>query len=383
MTAGGRLRIALIGPHRHAISEPFAGGLEAHVWHLAHRLRELGHEVRLMAPEGSDGVDPAYAFPHRTWSPSPAAAADVSMPSRAFLAAHQAYLRVMLALTRELADEVDVVHNHSLHHLPVAMAPALPMPMLTTLHTPPTPWLESAVELGRVPGRPVSAFAAVSGFTARAWTVLPSEPPTVPNGVALEAWPLGPGGDRLVWSGRLVPEKGPHLAIDAARAAGMRLRLAGPISDEAFFAAEVAPRLGDDVRYVGHLSHEALAELVGNSAATLVTPCWDEPFGLVGAESLACGTPVAGFARGGVPEVVGGPEHGALVAPGDVTALAAALPRVVRLDRAAVRQHAERSLSVETMTDRYVELYRELLEGRRAGPATGDDVVRPLRRRGA
>lgn len=378
MTRRHGLRIALVAPHRHPIREPFAGGLEAHVWHLAHGLRQLGHEVRLFAPEGSDGGDAAYAFPRASWRPTDRAAADVSMPAMEFMSAHHAYLRLMLALTRELADEFDVVHNHALHHLPVAMAPALPVPMLTTLHTPPTPWLESALELGRVAGQPRSRFAAVSEFTADAWERLPCRPRVVHNGVDLREWPQGPGGDWLVWSGRIVPEKGAHLAIDIARRAGMRLKLAGPISDSGYFADRIAPLLGRDVRYVGHLPHAELADLVGHCAASLVTPRWDEPFGLVVAESLACGTPVAAFARGGVPEVVGGPDHGALAPAEDLQSLVDQLPRVVRLDRDRIRRYAQEALSVERMTAGYVELYRELLVDRGAELGAGRSVVRSI-----
>ena len=91
----------------------------------------------------------------------------------------------------------------------------------------------------------------------------------------------------------------------------------------------------------------------------LVTPCWDEPYGLVVAEALACGTPVCGFARGALPELL--PEDcGRLVAPGDVEALAAALGPASRLSRATAREHAVRTCSLDVMVDRYVELYDSL-----------------------
>ena len=137
-------------------------------------------------------------------------------------------------------------------------------------------------------------------------------------------------GDALAWAGRLVPEKAPHLAIDIARAAGLRLRLAGPVGDRDYVRDMVQPRLGPDVEYLGHLRSDELGTLFGASAATLVTPVWDEPYGLVAAESLACGTPVVAFERGGLPEFVT-PEVGRLVEADDVGAAADAVHQVVAL----------------------------------------------------
>jgi glycosyltransferase involved in cell wall biosynthesis len=108
------------------------------------------------------------------------------------------------------------------------------------------------------------------------------------------------------------PEKGPHLAIDAARRAGRPLVIAGPGSDPDYFARDVEPRLGGEVRYAGHLAHRELAHLVGASAAALVTPQWDEPYGLVVAEAMMCSRPVVALACGGIPEIVD-PEGGRLV----------------------------------------------------------------------
>ncbi len=363
------LRVAVVATSRYPIRQPFAGGLESLVWQLVARLRRRGHEVTLFAGEGSDGVDEELAFPAAGWEPSLVAQGDRSMPAAAFMRDHHAYLRLMMALAGPLSERFDVVHNHALHHLPVAMAPLLDIPMLTTLHTPPTPWLESAV--AATPGHAGrhARFAAVSEFVARQWSALlplPG-PDVVVNGVDLAAWPAGPGGDALAWSGRLVPEKAPHLAIDAARRAGMPLVISGPVSDQAYFDAAVRPRLGPDVEYAGHLEVPDLARLVGSAAAVLVTPVWDEPYGLVCAEALACGTPVVAFRRGGVPEVLGGAEVGLLVEPGDANALAAAVPTALTLDRRAVRAYAERCLSLDRMVTRYERSYLRMTSGAAVG----------------
>ena len=165
------------------------------------------------------------------------------MPADDWMSEHHAYLGLML----DLMDSAlyDVVHNNSLHHLPVAMARTLSCPLVTTLHTPPTPWLESAIAAGPCPVH----FVAVSRFTAAAWRHTVASPRVIRNGVDTGFWRPGTGGERLVWFGRLVPEKGPDLAIAAARHAGVPLRLAGPISDPGFFDRHVAPLLGQGIDY--------------------------------------------------------------------------------------------------------------------------------------
>ncbi|MDO9377822.1 MAG: glycosyltransferase family 4 protein [Nocardioidaceae bacterium] len=352
-----RLRIAMIASSRFPVSEPFAGGLEAHLWAASRELARRGHRVSLFAAPGSDaavGVDTLQVDPLEL---TVAATQDASMVEMGWLQEHHAYLDLMVRLAGPLASSFDVVHNHSLHHLPVAMARTIPMPMLTTLHTPPTPWLESAIRVARGAG---GRFVAVSAHTAASWQHT-GQVPVLLNGIDVSRWPQGPGGTRLVWSGRMVAEKAPHLAIQAARLAGLPLDLAGPVSDPAYFDECVRPLLGDDVRHLGHLDHAQLAAVVGRSAATLVTPDWDEPYGLVVAESLACGTPVVAFARGGVGEVLDA-SCGRLVPAGDVQAMAAAVADVTALDRDAARRRAETACSIDRMTDLYEDAYADMLE---------------------
>lgn len=351
------MRVALIASTRFPIAEPFAGGLEAHTWGLAHALTRRGHQVELFAAPGSDPALGARELTVRKVRLSAAARSDTSMPSDTWMEEHHAYLGLMLELAQDGQHRFDIVHNNSLHYLPVAMAPALRIPVITTLHTPPTPWLESAIQS---PDTCPVTFTAVSRFTASAWRPTVPAAHVVRNGIDTDFWRPGPGGEGLAWSGRMVAEKAPHLAIRAARTAGVPLRLAGPISDRRYFEDQVVPLLGKDVEYVGHLDRQELARLLGTAAAALVTPGWDEPYGLVVAEALACGTPVCGFDRGALAEILT-PDCGLLAPPGDVEALAELIPRAMKLDRRDARHRAESFCSIDQTADAYTTLYEEVM----------------------
>lgn len=347
------MHVVILAAARHPLREPFAGGLESLTWALVRGLRSRGIDVTLFAGPGSDpGLD-AREIAVAPLVLSTSARADVSMPPEPWLREHHAYLQVMLELQGRL--DVDVIHNNSLHYLPLALAQTCSAPMLTTLHTPPTPWLEPAIALM---DQTRSRFVAVSEHTARQWEHV-TQASVVRNGVDTDQWSPGPGGQDLVWVGRIVPEKAPHEAIRIAAACGRRIRLAGPVGDPAYFRARVEPLLGPDAQYLGHLDIGALRAMVGRSAAMVVTPAWEEPYGLVAAESMACGTPVVGYRRGGLPEFVTD-DCGVLVGPGDVAAAAAAVERVVAMDRERCRAHAVTHCSLDTMIEAYVAAYTRL-----------------------
>ncbi len=141
--------------------------------------------------------------------------------------------------------------------------------------------------------------------------------------------------------------------------------LAGPILDLDYFRESVEPLLGHGATYAGHLPQAELAALVGGAGVAVVTPAWDEPYGLVAAEALSCGTPVAAYARGGLPEVLTA-DTGRLAGSGDVDGLARAISEALTLDRAGCRAHAVAELSLGRMVDRYEDLYHHLLDRRLA-----------------
>ncbi len=365
------MRIAIIAHLKHAIREPFAGGLEMHTHLLAHALRRRGHDVTLFASTHSDPALGVEAICDETslLETGIAEANDV-----AFFREHHAYLRLMGELRHR---DFDVIHNNSLHYLPVSLAETLTTPILTTLHTPPFCWLESGIRLCR---SDAMRFVAVSAATARMWAHVAHVDRVVCNGIDLEQFPFRAEADPepyLVWYGRIVREKGLDLAIEAARFAGFALRIAGPIADSRYFAEEIEPMLGADVGYVGHLDHRALATLIGGARAALCTPRWEEPYGLVVAEALACGTPVAAFARGGVPDIVDA-SSGVLAIPDDPRSLADAAIAATRLSRADCRERAVRNCDAERMIDAYETIYAEMIDAA-APPLTiaQDDAPAP------
>jgi len=346
--------VAILASARFEIGPPFAGGLEMQTHVLAEGLVHRGHDVTVYAAGGS-GSFRVRPLPVDFMASAPARR-DVSAGPAAQLAEHHGYLDAIVQLS---TAGHDLTHINAVHHLPFACHRLIPGVVSATLHTPPTPWLESALALADAHGG-VPHLVSVSEANAAAWLPM-SVAGVIPNGVDLRRWIPGSGGDGVAWWGRLVREKAPHMAIDAARRADTVIRLMGPRHDDAYFAEEIEPRLGEGVIYLGHLDVEEICAVAGRSSVALVTPDWDEPFGLVVAEALACGTPVAAFDRGAIGEVLD-EDTGVLVGAGDINGLAAAIGAAAQLDRVACRRRAEEHFSATRMVDAYESWFTELIE---------------------
>ncbi|GJD35396.1 glycosyltransferase [Methylobacterium aerolatum] len=358
------MRIALLAHCRHPIAPPFAGGLEALSWHLAEGLTARGHEVVLFASGDSDrrlSLDPVIPVHQEAVFPGLEHTGDAGL--KAHVDAGYA-----AALGRIAAGGFDVLHNNSLSRLALDGARRGGVPTLTSLHVPPYDALRWFVHASPAPTHRITATSRA--HLAAWWPEgAPPEAEVLANGIDPAAWPFSPRGDGgAVWAGRLAPEKGAHRAIAAARRAGIPLTLFGPVEDGGYWRSAVAPLLGGPIRHGGHLAGAALAAELGRASCFLSTPCWDEPFGLSALEAMACGLPVAGFARGAVPEVVG--EAGCLVPPGEdegEAALAQAIGGALAIPRTVPRARVLRLFTRDRWLDRCEALYARVRAG--AGPA--------------
>jgi len=346
------VKIAVLAHLKYPIGQPYAGGLEMHTHLLTVALKRHGHDVTLFASRGSDpALDPVMLC-----DPTGDALMDPEREEAIDRAEHDAYRRMMDMVA---AGGFDLVHNNALHALPLQESARLGLPWVTVLHTPPF----EALVRGIVKADPDMAFLAVSPSLAQEWATLVPDAQVVDNGVDLSNFAYNAVADMpsyAFWSGRIVPEKGLHLAIDAARAADLPLVFAGPKLNPAYWAAEIAPRLGPDLTHLGHLSHRDLAHHLGRARVAIVSPRWEEPFGLVVAEALACGTPVAAFRRGAMPDILDA-QCGRLADPDDAQDLAVAIREAADLSRRACRDRAEALYDAAAMTARYLEAYEAVM----------------------
>lgn len=331
----------------------FYGGIERVIDLLVRGLAARGHQVTLFAHPESDTsarLHPYGVAPHAgAW----ARARELWQVGRGLWDARQ---------------RVDLVHSFGRL---AAMLPILPVRALPKVQSyqRAVPWdgVRRADRLAAgtlwFTGCSTSLYAGPlsRGEGAGRWR-------TIFNGVDLDRYTAVarvPDDAPLVFLGRLERIKGPHHAIAIARAARRQLVLAGTVVSEGpdamFYHREIAPHVdGRRVRYAGAVDDRQKNALLGQAAALLMPIEWDEPFGIVMAEALACGTPVIGYPRGSVPEVVRDGVNGFLCA--SVEQAAAAVRRLPSLDRGAVRRDCEARFGHDAIVGQYERLYLELLE---------------------
>lgn len=324
------------------------GGIELVVSLLADGFADAGHDVTLFAAGGSRTrahlVETVAAPPDPTELGNP------------WFDAHHA-VTAYAAITD---GGFDIVHDHSGIAGPACGSLLRDAAVVHTLHGPWTPHNRAfyAAIAGRV------HLVAISDAQRAANTEV-SCLGTVHNGIDLDAYRVGTEkDDSLVYIGRANPDKGPAEAIEIARRAGRPLRMILKRSEPAereYFEQAVAPLLGPDVTLHENVSHDVKVDLLGRAAAMIFPIRWPEPFGLVMAEALACGTPVVTTDWGAAPEIV---DDGVTGFRRDSTDdLVAAVGRVGEIDPAACRRRAEERFSGPAMVRGYEQLFTGLVAG--------------------
>jgi glycosyltransferase involved in cell wall biosynthesis len=337
------MNIAVIAHLHYPIKQPYAGGLEAHTDLLIRQLIVLGHTVTLYAKSGS--LTGSKVVPVFTGNSKGGKSKMLKLAYR--------YACNHIAL-----HSFDLIFNNSLDGYPFIWHTANMPPMITIFHTPPFWELSDVLMNQEVQDN--RRFIAVSELTARQWQPYCKDViNVVPNGIDMKTWKpyLGqPSPKSAVWVGRITPEKGTHIAIEAAQIARIPLTICGKVYDDDYFKRSVKPYIDQGlVKYSGHLNQQDINKLYGGASVALVTPVWEEPFGLVTVEALASGTPVAGLDHGATGSILG-TQFGCLAKSDDPQDLAIAINQAILLNRSECADYAHTSYSIEAMVTKYLDL---------------------------
>lgn len=332
---------------------------------VAQGLAKRGHEITFFAPEGSriEGValETAGLLPLKSDGGLPI----MSGPSvgggeiaKIFNLWDQYLVAKMYQRARE--ERFDLFHFHPVDRA-IPFALAIPdIPVAYTLHDPIYPWRAEVFRMFQTDNQ---YYISISDAQRKPAPDL-NYAATVYNGMRLDDVPLSlEPEDHLIFVGRLTKEKGVAEAIEVAQKLSMELIIMGVPAKGSYWDSKIKPNLGDSIRYGGILGHTELYKAYGRAKVTLVPIQWEEPFGLVIIESMACGTPVIAFRRGSVPEIVRDGVNGFIV--DTVDEMVEAVKKIDTIDRAACRAYVEQHFSIEKMVDSYERVFHEIVEKHR------------------
>jgi glycosyltransferase involved in cell wall biosynthesis len=346
-----QMRIAQISTLLEQVPPERYGGVERVAAYLCDELAAAGHDVTLYA--SGDSRTRAKLVP----ACPQALRFAKDTPFRDYIGA--TYMKMMLEVLLDI-DQYDVLHFHTgFYHLPTFHPHR--HRSLTTIHMPlhlasgAQPVLDAFAHL---------PYAAISHSQRSAMPEM-NWLGVVHHGIPEQMYHLGTGdGGYLLFVGRIAPSKRPDRAIEIARSAGLPLKIAAKVDDvfRPYFEQTIEPHIdGTAVEFLGEVSDVDKQDLYGNAQALLFPIDWQEPFGLVMIESMACGTPVVAWDMGSVPEVVDEGVTGFLVR--DIEGAVRAVGDAVRLDRPTIRKVFERRFTSARMAADYVDLYQRLLSG--------------------
>lgn len=337
------MRIGLVAPPFICVPPRKYGGTELFVAHLAEGIQRAGHNVVVYTVGDSEvKVERRWIYEHCEW------------PLRSDLAVQLKDLAHTAWAVQDAAEDCDVLHVQNAPAL--AFSNLVPTPFVHTVHH------THEESLSRYYANyPLVQYVAISDFQRRLEKMPRID--TVHHGVDIPRYQVREEKeDYLAFIGRFAPVKGAHSAIEAARKAGIPLKLAGEIQPlyRDYFDSEIKPQIdGKFIEYVGEADFAMKNELLGRARALLFPIEWNEPFGLVMIESMACGTPVLAFEGGSVAEVVKDGVSGQICRDTNHMAECA---KALDMRPTVVRKYCEDFFSVERMTNGYLDIYQRMCE---------------------
>jgi glycosyltransferase involved in cell wall biosynthesis len=340
-----RLTVLNVGYPLAPVGPGAVGGAEQVLSHLDVALTRAGHCSIVVAPEGSVVAGTLVATP----------AANGTLTDEVRRQMQRSHRH---AIERALDRwPVDIAHMHGVDFH--AYLPPPGVPVLVTLHLPPT-WYPPEVFR---PARPRTYLHCVSAAQRRACPPGAALLPDIENGVPIEAYGMGDAERRFaLMLGRICPEKGFHLGLDASATARTPALLAGEVfryeAHERYFRQEIVPRLDGLRRFIGPVGLARKRRLLAGARCLLVPSLAPETSSLVAMEALASGTPVIAFPAGALPDIVEHGKTGYIV--GDARAMAEAIQAAYGLAPEVCKETARRRFALETMIARYCAVYREL-----------------------
>lgn len=340
------MRIAQISPLWERVPPFRYGGTELIVKLVTDELVRRGHEVTLFA--SGDSITTANL---RSVHPQ-ALRLDPKIKEPSI------YEQMMLAEVYQQADHFDIIHSHVGYHA-LSYCSFVKTPTVHTMHGIFTPDNEKIFQ--KFSWQPFISISEAQREPRLGLNYIH----TVYNGIDTAVYPFYPEPTQpayLAFVGRISPEKGPVQAIKVARAVGLPLKMAGKIDvvDKDFYTEQVEPLIdGEQIQYLGEISHEDKVKLLGGATITLFPINWREPFGLVMIESMATGTPVIGMGLGSVPEVIANGKTGFVCHC--LEKMIEVVPDAMKIDRYTCREYVVSRFSVESMTDEYEKAYAMVL----------------------
>lgn len=347
------MNIAQIVPVWGPYIPEYSRGINAVARDLSRGLVKKGHKVKIIAPLGSR-VDKGMEL----------AETIVSASKRSFSLFDRETIGLSLIHAQkaiQFLQDVDVVHNH-MEYLFLPMVKFLKTPVVSTIHG--TEFPPEAISLFQ--SYPEHFFIAIS---QRAVANLPfiNFKKVIYNGIDLSKYKFSAKKkDFLLWMGRMTPEKGAHLAIEVAKKTGIKLILAGlkeKREEDYFQKIYKEAKKSAKITLLGRLSEEEKSKLLSEGRAFLFPILWEEPFGLVMAEAMACGTPVIGFERGSVSEIVKDGVTGFVVPSEEgVSGLISTVRKLEEINPSDCRQWVEEKFTLERMVEGYEKVYKMVVE---------------------